>query len=232
MPPCSSARFANFTKISQDKQGVERVKALGGPQFPKWQPRPAWKAITLRANRVAFDASIERADFPALGPALEEVQGSRRCAQAQLLIVGCMQYLRELAAVPGKQHLCDLIYVIGRGVPVITGSTWKMVEGDLANVPQKSVVFHRPAAIITKKLFRYKREFVWDHAEVLQALRFCAELPKSSWQVQLDKGKPLAAVPKDTELIEVSDVASLGRVIIKARALEKGGCRAHAQILA
>jgi len=224
-------RFAKFKKISEDKKQAEQAKGWGAGGFPRWKPKPAWKSLNIAVNCVAIDASIRRADLPALAPGLAEVHGTRRCAQAPLLVVGCMQYMREVGTAPGTQHICDLIYVIGTGLPVIAASTWKIVGGDPKKLTHGTVMYHCRATKIKKKVFRYKRAFAVDHPEVLRALLICQRLPQSMWQCQLSTGRPLAALPEGTQLIEVSDLASLGREIIKARALEKGGCRAHGAML-
>lgn len=225
-------RFKRFAKISDDKKYADSARAWrGGPQFPKWKPVRPWKATQLAVKRIAIDTSISRANFPALARGLEEVQGPQRCLRARLLILGSMQYLQEFATTGMKQQLCDLIFVIGLGLPVVAATTWRTVGADPTKLDHTQVVFHQPATKIKKKVFRYKRDFKLDHPEVLQALFACGELPGSLWRCQLDKGQPLAPLPKDTELIEVRDLASLGGEILKARALEKGGCRAHATIL-
>ena len=77
-------------------------------------------------------------------------------------------------------------------------------------------------------MFRHKGDFPMDHPEVFRALVNCAALPGSKWKLQLDKespGMPVAAPPDDTELVEMTTLASLGEWVINARVLQKFGCR-------
>jgi hypothetical protein len=201
------------------------VAFMGRARVPKWVPNAAWKAPGLLVERVAIDEDIDKDRLP---PAqVSAVLGRARGERMDLLVVGAMGYLRELGLRPSQQ-LCDLIFLVGRGLPVIGASTWRAVGGEPKKLASSQVVFHKAAAELKKVVFRYKGDFRMDNAEVMRALDKVAELPKSKWKVQLDKSKPgtpMAAPPSDTELVDIKSVASLGDWIINARVLQKWGCR-------
>lgn len=200
---------------------------LGKARVPKWVPKKAWKAPELRINRVTIDDNISRDSLPQLAPGVRAILGYARCERADLVVVGAMWYLRALGPTP-RQQLCDLIFVVGKGLPVISASTWKAVQGDPKKLASTQVVFHRAASELKKVIFRYKGDFRMENPEVMRALHQCTESPASKWKTQLDNsrpGTPMAAPPADTELIEITSLASLGEWIMKSRVLQNWGCR-------
>ena len=200
---------------------------MGKARVPRWTPNAAWKAPELRVERVAVDDDIDTDRLPELAPGVRVILGRARGEQMDLLVVGAMGYLRELGPRPSQQ-LCDLIFLVGRGVPLISASTWRAVGGEPRKLASPHVVFHKAASELKKVVFRYKGDFRMDNPEVMRALDKCGQLPRSKWKVQLDKSKPgtpMAAPPSDTELVEITSLASLGNWIINARVLQKWGCR-------
>jgi len=228
----NSARLQKFWKITQDQQTHDHAVAFQNEsRVPKWINKAAWTEPALNIQRVAIQGDISQ-DIQA--PGVRLVLGRSRGATMDLLIVGDMSYLREMGTEPSQQ-VCDLIFVVGRGLPVIGSSTWRAVGGNPSKLTASQIVFHKaPTADkrrnrqFKKVLFRYSEDFKLDHLEVWQALVKCSQMPGSKWKVQLDKGSPgmpVAALPDDTQLVELTTLASLGKWIISARVLQKFGCR-------
>jgi hypothetical protein len=232
------ARFARFAKKSETLKTHDREVAFEGKaRVPKWTPNAAWKAPKLHVERVSIDEDIDKDRLPPTKVVV--LLGRARGERMDLFVVGAMWYLRELGPRPSQQ-VCDLIFLVGRGLPVIGASTWRAVRGDPTKLASAQVVFHkavatqeiRPGRVAAggrKKevLFRYKGAFRMDNPEVMRALDKCAALPRSMWRVQCDNSTctPMAAPPKNTELVEITSLASLGKWIIEARVLQKWGCR-------
>ena len=224
-------RFANITQkqVSQD----HAVAFFGKPRIPEWKEKVALKAPSsvvkhqLNIEKVAFDGDIDHSQLPQAG-GVRILHGRQRGQQMDLFIVQSMSYMLEINEASPIQQVCDLIFVVGRGLPVITGSTWKALGGVPRKLAFSQAVCHQAATRLGKVLFRHKGEFRMEHPEVMRALDNCAELPGSKWKVQLDRSKPgkdMEGPPSDTEVVELSDVKSLGHWVIQARMLEKWGCR-------
>ena len=198
-------------------------------RFPKWKSNPALPPAPRLGDvaNVAVDPDIPRQDLPALPGGLQALIGIRRCARANLFIIASMRKLQTFAASASKQQLVDLLYVIAMGVPAVTASTWQVAGGDPKKLRPTCVIYHAPAARATAREFVYTPQFAAEHLDVLNALRDCAALSKSVWNI-----KPLTPNPQPlaggVERIQVTSLASLGQGILKARVLERWGCRAHA----
>lgn len=200
---------------------------LGQSRIPKWIPNRAWKAPELRVERVVIDGAIDPHALPPLARGVRALLGYARGELADLLVVGSMGYLRELGPTPCQQ-LCDWIFVVGRGVPVIAASTWRAVGGEPKKLYSSQVVFHKAASELKDVVFRHTPEFRSDNVSVMWALDKIAALPNSKWRVSVDKsrpGMPMPAPAKGTELVEIDGLASLGDWILKARVLQRWGCR-------
>ena len=89
-------------------------------------------------------------------PGLKEVEGRNRCREVDLVVV---DDLSRLCDCPDPTSLLHVIGIIGRGVPVITGSSWVLAKGDLDLVPKESVVRHQPMAATKKVVFEYNLHF-------------------------------------------------------------------------
>jgi len=223
------ARFEKFAKISRKSKAHDRAVAwMHHPRVPKWKAKAAWKAPRLHIERVAIDDDIDKTRLPPTEAPV--ILGRARGERMDLLIVGAMGYLHKLGA-NASQQLCDLIFVVGKGLPVIGASTWRAVGGDPKKLASEQVVFHKAASQVKVVVFQYTGNFRMENPEVMRALDTCAAWPKSKWKVQFKSGPqagmPLAAPAHDTdsELVEITSLASLGHWIINARVLQKWGCK-------
>jgi hypothetical protein len=200
--------------------------------FPKWKARPARPAPgALKelqyVRKIAVSTGIPARDLPAIGgTALTICTGSRRltATNAGLMVIGTMAGLHKCASDDWK-HLCDLIYIIGLGKPVVVASTWKMTGGDPSRLEAQAsgIVSHASAALLKPCTFVLSRGLVDEHAELHFALEHCAERPKSQWKVCLDRGQPLVA-----DGVKVATIKELAGAIFKLRALNANGCRGYA----
>ena len=174
-----------------------------------------------------IDGNIDPPALPPLAQGVRALLGYARGELADLVVVHSMGYLRELGPTPCQQ-LCDLIFAVGRGLPVIAASTWRAVGGDPRKLCPAQVVFHKAASEVNDVMFRHRPEFRIDNASVMWALDKVAALPKSKWRVSVDKsrpGRPMPPVAVGTELVQIDSLASLGDWILKARVLQRWGCR-------
>ena len=123
------------------------------------------------------------------------------------------------------QHLCDLIYIIGKGIPTIARSTWKIAAADPAKVNPRSIIWHASAVGRAAREFRLSVEFVRRNPIVANAIQEVAMQQGSRWKVQPDMGQPLAA---GAQLIKVDSLKALGEAIVKERVFQNGSVRGYA----
>ena len=83
-----------------------------------------------------------------------------------------------------------MLAIVGRGLPVVTKATWFLAQGDPAKIPEGSVVFHRPLAMITAHSFAYTAHFRARAGNVVETLKTLAALPKCRWVVKPWKEDP------------------------------------------
>jgi len=206
----------------------------GNPRsHPKWKAIPALQASGEIGNlryihKIAVDEGINAVDLPAIGgtPAVTICQGPRRLhsQNAKLMVMGSMARLHNCAS-DDWEHLCDLIYIIGLGVPVVVASTWRIAGGDPSKLAAQAsgITLHAPAAMLKPCTFLLDKRLSDLHPELHLALGHCAERPKSKWTVLLDKGRPLAAND-----VRVATIRALALAIFKLRTLHADGCRGYA----
>ena len=84
---------------------------------------------------------------------LLEVQGINPCREAHLAVVDDRSRLCDC---PDPSSLPHAGGIIGRCVPVITGSSWVLAKGHLVLVPKESVVRYQPLVAGQKVVFEYK----------------------------------------------------------------------------
>ena len=108
------------------------------PRVPKWTPNAAWKPPELHVDRVGIDDEIDKDRLPLTK--VRVVLGLARGEGMDLLVVNGMGYLRELGTRP-RQQVCDLIFVVGRGLPVIGASTWRIVMGEPKKLSSTQIIF-------------------------------------------------------------------------------------------
>jgi len=142
---------------------------------------------------------------------------------ASLMVVGSAARLH--ACSPGDwEHLCDLIYIVGLGKPVVVASTWRMAAGSPSRLVAHAggITWHAPAALRKTCHFILKRELVNDHKELIIALGHCEKQPKSKWTVVLDKGQPLAAKANS---VRASSISELATAVLKLKTFHEDSCR-------
>jgi hypothetical protein len=153
-------RFSKFTNASQVKFWKSAVHRGRPEEMPKWKAAPAWKASGAMekirdVTKIAVDAKIQT--LPATQCTIKE--GSRRLMSpqnAELMIVLNAARLHA-CGVFDWQHLCDLIYIIGAGLPVVCASAWRLAGG-------------RPSNLVFGQ-----EHFFACACHQTQALQFCAE---------------------------------------------------------
>ena len=114
-------------------------------------------------------------------PGLEEVAGRNRCRDADLAVV---DDLSRLCHCPDPSSLLHVIGIIGRGMPVITRSSWILAKGDLELVPKESVVRHQPLDAKNKAVFEYDVHFQTREEFLLAGLVWLLKQSKATWKVR------------------------------------------------
>lgn len=207
------------------------AQSRGDPaKFPKWKANPAWKNPgsiegLKYVTKIAVDEGIPAEDLPAIGGRLTIQRGSRRLfsTNARLMVIRSMAHLHTCA--PGDwAHLCDLIYIVGLGVPVVVASTWRIAGGDPSRLAAHAsgIASHAPA-LLTPCTFLLDRGLDAEHPELRFALEHCANRPKSKWKVFLDRRQPLAA-----DVVKAATIRQLAAAIFKLRTLHADGSRGYA----
>ena len=226
---CETNRFQRFHNASRSKFWASSA-TNGCPQKqPKWKPIPAWKASgaiekLMDVRKIAVDAKILARDLPATPCTI--VQGNRRLMSPQnasLMVVGHAARLHTCGS-SDLDHLCDLIFIIGLGLPVVLAATWKVAGGHPSRLAALGCGFFLHASAAKKKpcTFMLGRFLRNAHPEVKFALQHCAEQTKSKWTVVADKGQPLAA-----NGVRVDSTSQLAAAILKLRTLEADGSRGY-----
>jgi hypothetical protein len=219
-------RFSKFTNASQVKFWKSAVHRGRPEEMPKWKAAPAWKASGAMekirdVTKIAVDAKIQT--LPATQCTIKE--GSRRLMSpqnAELMIVLNAARLHA-CGVFDWQHLCDLIYIIGAGLPVVCASAWRLAGGRPSNlVFGRNIFLHAPATKHKPCSFALSSSLVEERPELKFALQHCAKLPRSKWKYVTDKGQPLAA-----DVVRASNITQLAAAILKLRTLEADSCRGY-----
>ena len=213
---------------------VRFVDGRGRPdKFPKWSAKIARQPKTARkvsgsgaleklsdVRKIAVDSQIHVRDLPATTCTI--CKGNRRLMSPQnasLMVVGSTAWLHTCGS-SDWEHLCDLIYIIGLGLPVVMASTWRIAGGDPSRLVSQAsgVFFHAPAATQKACTFMLGKQLADAHPNLMAALRHCAKHPNSKWAAKIvkdiGKGQPLAA-----NHVRANDVSQLAAAVIKLRTL-------------
>ena len=114
-------------------------------------------------------------------PGLEEVEGRHRCREVDLVVV---DDLSRLCACPDPASLLHVIGIIGRGVPVITGSSWVLAQGHLDLVPKECVLRHERLVAKKKVVFEYNVHFKAREGFLLAGLVWLSKQLNATWKVR------------------------------------------------
>ena len=120
-------------------------------------------------------------------------QGLHSCRMAQLVIVDSLQHLHS--SCPGQDWVIGLVYIVAKGIPIATAKCCNEVEGDVRRLHQSHIVEHVPA-ISDRVHIIFQENFRRDHKEVIDAVRHCAGLTDSRWQIMKPKGVAKAKASK------------------------------------
>ena len=229
---CSADRFQKFHNHTRAKYWAS-AQTRGDPaQFEKWKAKPTWKESRLVngvqfVQKIAVDAGIPSQELPNLGSTMLTVcKGTRRLmkANARLMVFRTMSQLHRCAP-DDWHHLCDLIYIIGLGLPVVVGSTWLIAGGDPAKLAARNIAMHAPACLGKPCTFMLDKKFAGTlfGKELHCALWHCKQLPNSTWNVRFDKGQPLG----ENE-VKAATISALATAILKLKVLDAGAGRGYA----
>jgi len=195
-------------------------------KLPKWKATPAWQASGAAeklgfVRKIAVDAQLSASDLPRTACII--CPGDRRlmATNASLMVVGSAARLHTCSS-SDWEHLCDLIYIIGLGKPVVVASTWRIAAGCPCRLVAHAsgITWHAPAATRKPCTFIVTKELVRAHEGLLVALGHCANQPKSKWKVVFDKGQPLAA-----NCVRASSIRELANAVLKLKTFHEDSCR-------
>ena len=178
-------------------------------------------------RHIAIDGGIPAQDLPPINTTNFTIHtGPRRLVtgNARLMVFRTLAQLHKCGP-DDWQHLCDLICIIGLGLPVVVASTWRLAGGEPAKLAARAsgVVLHEPAVRFKPCTFlvhmKYKNSD--PYPEPLAVLHHCTTRPNSKWKMSWDKGQPLA---KDA--VKIPTMSALPAAILNLRTLPKGaeGC--------
>ena len=234
------SRFQRFANASNAKLVLSSMTRGRPEKLPKWKSIPAWSdsgalAQLQYARRIAVDIKIKAQDLPATSCTIFQGVHRLRAPLASKLVspkVFIMKSATRLHACESSDlmHLCDLIYIIGLGLPVVMASTWRLVAGQPSRLASNSgIVLHAPAAILKPCTFMLSRALRTNHPDLFSALDYCEKQPKSQWVVVKDKGQILPLV---ANAVKADSISQLADAILKMRTLQKDACRAYSLALA
>jgi hypothetical protein len=125
-----------------------------------------------------MDKGIPARDLPAIGGTpIAICTGSRplMSLNGRLMVVPSMASLRTCAP-DDREHLCDLIYIVGLGFPVVVASTWRIAGGRPSKLAAQAsgITLHSPA-MLKPCTFMLDPQLKASHPELNFALWHCAE---------------------------------------------------------
>jgi len=225
-------RFQNFANKSR-KKVLATTSTHGDPsQLPKWKAVPPWKDSGVMeelrwVRRIAVDRGIPARELPANGGTeITVCTGPRRMVRgnAQLMVFRSMAQLHKCPP-DDWEHLCDLIYIIGLGLPVVVASTWRMADGDPSQLAARAsgIAIHQPA-LENPYTFMLDRALARRCPELSEALGHCARQARSRWKVLADTGRPLGANVPGTRAATINQLAA---AVLKLRKMHAGACRGY-----
>lgn len=233
VPQSKTKRFSRFANASHKKYW-DSAYTRGRPEkLPKWKDLPAWKASVGYDNlrfvrKIAVDRQIHGSDLPATSCGLETGDRRLQTLNATLMVVAGVSRLHYCAGTDWK-HLCDLIFVIGLGLPVVVGSAWLAAAGQPARLAAQGrggggIFLHAPAAQTKPCKLVLGRALVEAHPGLQFALQHCAEQAGSKWTVVKDTvaGRALAA-----NQVRATSISQLAAAILPLRTLQADSSRRY-----
>ena len=109
-----------------------------------------------------------------------EVVGRERGLLADLVVVDDLSRLNDC---PEEADICQMLAIVGRGLPIVTAVAWNLAMGDPESIPKESVTRHRPLAIEKQITFQYDVHFNVRHRNVVRMLSQLQGLPGCKWQI-------------------------------------------------
>ena len=204
----------------------------GRPErLPKWKELPAFKASggyekLLDVRKIAVDARIHARDLPATNCIVCDGERRLHVRNATLMVVGSMDRLHACGPTD-SEHLCDLIFIIGLGLPVVLASSWKAADGKPSKLAAQGrggggIFLHAPAGKKRPCKIVLGRVLTQANPELRFALQHCAEQPDSKWKIVADKGQSLAAND-----MRANSISQLAAAILSLKTLEADTCRRY-----
>jgi len=92
--------------------------------------------------------------------------------------------LGRLFDCPDDATVNQVLGIVGRGVPVITRTSWLLARGDPEHIPNESVIRHVPPVTKMKVVFEYNDHFQARAGILLDSLKALSKLPQSKWKVR------------------------------------------------
>ena len=213
-----SKKTLNFIRLTKEKKAENTPFVTGSGK--KWEASRAAKLppSVASSSKVAYVSAAIGAKSPVViaGGRAREETGKLRFMTADLAVVENLELLCSCSLDDSLLH--HVLAIVGRGLPVVTKATWLRAQGDPGKIPEGSVVFHRPLAMITTHTFAYTDHFRARAANVVETLRSLAALPKCKWVVEpLTDDRPLAMI--NANLIQLTDEDCLRTYINRHRSI-------------
>ena len=176
-------RFQALT--DRKKQSCPRFMGRFLASENPWKERKAAKSPQKLQNirQVCFVGEIGQSlPHPvADGRGLKEVHGRNRCLRADLAVVDDLSRIFDCA---DDATVNQVLSIVGRGVPVVTRTSWVLAKGDPEHIPKESVIRHVPLVETTKVVFEYTDHFKAREGNLVGSIKELSKLPKSQWKVR------------------------------------------------
>jgi len=180
---CWTKKCANFAKVTGHRkthytnflQNFRMIKRLGAIRPRKLQ------AVTGLCWLEPSPEDCPQVEHLAIHTGVE------KCRYAHLVITDDISKLSDCQTLSTeKQLVIDFIYMVALGKPVITATAWRLANGRPNDVPALDIMRHVAVATSSKRHpvshLNYTREFSFEHADIILALKRMTKLTDSRWR--------------------------------------------------
>ena len=183
----SNAATKRFHKLTQTKKLGANAFLARNMAKQKWTAtRAAKPALPLENIKSVCYLGEVGATLPCpASEGVEEMQGRMRCLLADLAVVEDLGRLHDAL---DDATVNQVLAIVGRGLPVVSETSWSLARGDPDQVPKESVIRNRPLATTVPCVFEYDGHFKARSMNLLNTLTALSNLPNSKWKVRCFDG--------------------------------------------
>ena len=105
------------------------------------------------------------------------------CSSADLVVADDLTFF-DSAAERRTKDLMHLLFILARGVPVVTHTAMRLAEGDHNLIPAKSVIWPKRLRDC-KVAFHFSTKFYYGSKEIWMAVKSCCAIRGSQWSMSV-----------------------------------------------